>query len=201
LKGIQEEFQLEIILRLEIDAEKLTKNQIMNILRKHRRKYPIIAIKCNNPEITSWAAQDNRVDIISFATNNISKLFTRSVAKLMVKFSKHLEISLAPLYMTTERTQIPIIRSFKQTLKLSFQKKVPIIVNSGSTSLEQLRPPWELASLAQILSEEKMIPLDSISKIPAQLITQNQKKISKNYLSPGVYRVSNNDLMLQEEEE
>lgn len=201
LKKIQEDSSLEIFSRLDIDTEHLTKEKVIEILRKQRRNYPIVAIKCYDPETTGWAAQDNRIDVLTFPVTNIGKLFTRSVAKLMVKFSKHLEISLAPLYMTAERTQIPLIRHIQQVIKLAKQKKVPIIVNSGSTNIEQLRPPWELASLAQILSEENTIPLDSLSRIPNQLVTQNQIKISSNYLAPGVYRVTDNELIMQEEEE
>ena len=103
--------------------------------------------------------------------------------------------------MTAERTQIPFIRHIQQVTKLAKKKKVPILVNSGSMNIAQLKPPWELASLAQILLEENTIPLDSLSRIPNQLATQNKLKISSDYLAPGVYRVTDEELIIQEEEE
>jgi len=196
-----EEYPIEIITRLDIDGKELVKNQIIPILRKQRRETPLIAIKCYDPELTGWAAQDNRVDILSFPINQIGKLFTNSVAKLMIKFEKHLELPLANLYLSPERVQIQAIRQIKQAMDIARKKKVPTIINSGSTSVKQLRSPWELISLVQTLTSSKDSQIDSLSKIPYKLVSKNKVKISSDYIAPGIFKVTESSKQILEEEE
>jgi len=196
-----EEYPIEIITRLDIDGKVQTKNQIIPILRKQRRNTPLIAIKCYDPELTGWAAQDNRIDILSFPINQIGKLFTNSVAKLMIKFEKHLELSLANLYLSPERMQIQVIRQIKQAMNIAKKKKVSLIVNSGSTSVNQLRSPWELISLTQTLTLSEDNQIDSFSKIPFKLVSKNKVKVSSDYIAPGVFKVTENSIHILEEEE
>ena len=201
ISKLMEEYPIEIITRLDIDGKEQTKNKIIPILRKQRRNTPIIAIKCYDPELTGWAAQDNRIDILSFPINQIGKLFTNSVAKLMIKFEKHLELSLANLYLSPERLQIQIIRQIKQTMNIAKKKKVSTIVNSGSTSVNQLRSPWELISLFQTLTSSEDYQIDSLSKIPFKLVSKNNVKISSDYIAPGIFKVTENSKQIFEEEE
>jgi RNase P/RNase MRP subunit p30 len=191
---------IKIYERLDIGANQESKRDMISLLRRKRRFFPIIAITCLNPELAAWAAQDNRVDILKFPLLQIGKLMTRSIAKLMVKFQKHLEIPLAELYSLPERWQIPAIRGIRSALDIAAQKAVLIIFNSGSISPDQIHSPRELASLGQILLSNSTLPLDSISSIPNQLLEQNLTKISSNYIVPGVVRVSKS-LVFQENEE
>jgi RNase P/RNase MRP subunit p30 len=196
-----EEYPIEIITRLDIDGEAKTKNQIITILRKQRRNTTLIAIKCYDPELTGWAAQDNRVDILKFPINQIGKLFTNSVAKLMIKFDKHLELSLANVYLSPEKFQIQIVRQIKQAMAIASRKKVSIIINSGSARINHLRSPWELISLIETISSSKVSQIDSLSKIPDKLVSKNKVKISSDYIAPGVFRVTESSKMILEEEE
>jgi RNase P/RNase MRP subunit p30 len=195
----QEKFQVQIITRLDIDSSQINRDKIINLLRKQRRKVPIISINCHDAEIASWAAQDNRVDILTFPINKIGKLFSRSIAKLMIKFPKFLEISLSNLYIISERHQIPAFRQVKQALKLAQQKNVPVIINSGSKNVDELRHPLELVSLAYQFFKDP--PVDSISTIPNKFVKENLLKISTDYISPGIYRVSSHYENNSEEEE
>jgi len=196
---LMEEYPIEIITRLDIDGKGLAKNQIIPILRKQRRNTPLIAIKCYDAELTGWAAQDNRVDILSFPINQIGKLFTNSVAKLMIKFEKYLELSLAHLYLLPENARIQAVRQIKQAMNIANKKNVLMIINSGSTSVSQLRSPWDLISLAQTLSNTSQI--DSLSKIPINLVLKNKVKISSDYIAPGIFKITEKTKQILEEEE
>ncbi|UCE13128.1 MAG: hypothetical protein JSV04_13180 [Candidatus Heimdallarchaeota archaeon] len=199
-KNVSKQFssRLRIYERLDIGSTKESKAEIISILRQRRRKIPIIAITCLTPELTAWAAQDNRVDILKFPVFQTGKLMTRSIAKLMVKFDKHLEIPLAHLYSLAEHQQISVIRQIRAALENAIRKKVPILFTSGSSRADQMRSPRELASLGQMLLSESILPLDSLSIIPQRLLQQNLIKITPNYLAPGVFKVP---LPSQQEEE
>ncbi|MHA2238929.1 MAG: RNase P subunit p30 family protein [Candidatus Hodarchaeales archaeon] len=156
--------RIEIVSRLDIDQQDVTKNKIIPILRQQRRRIPIIAIKCYDSEISSWAAQDNRIDILNFPLQSIGRLFTRSVAKLMIKFKKNLEISLVDLYNIPERQQIPTLRHLQQALKIAVKKQVPIIFNSGSKTKFDLKAPLDLAALAEYLLFSQTNTIDTIAE-------------------------------------
>ena len=201
IEKLIEEYPIEIIKRLDIDGAGKTKNQIIPMLRKERRNTPLIAIKCYDSDLTGWAAQDNRLDILTFPINQIGKLYTNSVAKLMLKFDKHLEVSLANLYWAPEKFQLQAVRQIKQALIIAKKKNVPIIFNSGSTSINQIRSPWEILSLAQTLTTSKESQLDSISILPYNLVSKNLVKISSDYIAPGVFKVTQRSENILEEEE
>ncbi|PWI48452.1 hypothetical protein CEE45_06885 [Candidatus Heimdallarchaeota archaeon B3_Heim] len=198
LNTLSSTHSLDLINRLDIDSSKIPKEKIVQILRRERRNFPIISVKCFDAEIAGWAAQDNRIDILSFPPHQIGKLFTRSIAKLMIKFVKYLEISLSELYLSPERVQIPTFRHIQQALEIAQLKSVPVIINSGASIQSSLRPPWELASLSQILLSTKETPLESISTIPTQLLSRNQVKISNDYIAPGIFKEP--EIYTQEEE-
>ncbi len=191
IKAYTDSYSMRIYTRLDIGLNNESKEQITAILRHRRRTVPIISVTCLTPEITAWAAQDNRVDIIKFPILQIGKLMTRSVAKLMVKFEKNLEIALSDLYCLPERQQIAAIRQIRFALEIAQKKGVPIIFSSGSSTARQIRSPQELISLSQVLLGESTLPLDSLSKIPKNLLKQNLLKISPNYILPGIFKVEN----------
>ncbi|MFX0184703.1 MAG: RNase P subunit p30 family protein [Candidatus Hodarchaeota archaeon] len=186
--------------RLDLGLNQESREEMMSILRQQRRVFPIVSITCFNPELAAWAAQDNRVDILKFPTFQIGQLMTRSVAKLMIKFHKLLEVPLSELYSLPERQQISAFRQTQSALRIASYKKVPIILSSGSSRADQMRSPHELVSLGQILSADSVMSLDSLSLIPQRLIQQNLLKISPNYITPGVFKITNTPNTKEEEE-
>ena len=180
---------LRVYLRLNLGEKNETKEQLAAILSAQRRNYPIISIYATTPDIAAWAAQDNRVDLITFPTLNFGRLMTRSIAKLMVKFEKLLEVNLAHIYQLPDRYLIPAFRQYLKALDIAYKKEVPVVFNSGARSLFEIRSPKELVFLAQVLSNETSPRLDEISRIPIELRTRNNLKISSDYVSPGVFRI------------
>jgi len=174
--------------RIDIGLHEKNKANLISIIRQQRRQIPIIAMTCTTPDIAAWAAQDNRVDILKFRPFEIGKLLNRSVAKLMNKYQKHLEISLIDLYAFPYRTHIATIRNIRNALIMVLRKHISFIISSGSARLDQLRTPRELASLGQILLNNTPLPLDALSTTPRNLLTQNLQKIVPEYVIPGVFK-------------
>ncbi|MFX0050861.1 MAG: RNase P subunit p30 family protein [Candidatus Hermodarchaeota archaeon] len=187
-------------IRLDIGLVHESREEMISILRHKRRLFPIIAITCIDPEIAAWAAQDNRVDILKFPIFQLGHLMTRSIAKLMLKFHKFLEIPLSELYSLPERHQIPALRQIRSALEIATLKKVPVLFTSGSSRADQMRSPRDLAALVQILLANSELSLDSLSKIPRRLIQKNLFKISSNYIAPGVFKSPPKPKIKEEEE-
>ncbi len=192
--------KLKIYERLDIGSKQEKKEQIIPILRKKRRDVPIIAVTCLTADITAWAAQDNRVDILKFPIFH-TKLLTRSVAKLMIKFEKYFEIPLSELYSLPNNQQIPAVRQIRTAVAITIQKKVPIILSSSSSRIEEIRAPRDLAALGEILFKTPRLALDSISTNPQQLLRKNLLKTQPEYIMPGVYRVTTSSSIFENSEE
>ena len=192
---IKEKYQTKGFLiypRLDLGIKQEKKEDIIPLLRQNRRKYPIIGIECTTPDIAAWAAQDNRVDILRFPSLQFNKLFSLSVANLMLKFNKFLEVPLSALYTSSERVHIPLIRDTRFALTRAVKKGVPIIFNSSGSKPTDQRNPFELSALGQILCLDSQKALDGISIIPNALLEENLKKVDSNYIIPGVFRINTN---------
>jgi RNase P/RNase MRP subunit p30 len=187
-------------MRLDLGLDHESREEMISILRHKRRLFPIIAITCIDPEIAAWAAQDNRVDILKFPIFQLGHLMTRSIAKLMLKFHKFLEIPLSELYSLPERQQISALRQIRSALEIATLKKVPILFTSGSSRANQMRSPRDLAALGQILLSDSALSLDSLSTIPQGLIQKNLFKIGSNYIAPGLYKSPTRPEIKEEEE-
>jgi len=176
--------------RLDLGAKQEKKEDIIFLLRQNRREYPVIGIECLTPDIAAWAAQDNRVDILKFPVLQFNRLFSLSVANLMLKFNKSLEVPLSTLYTSSERVHIPLIRETRLALARAVKKGIPIIFSSSSSKVRDQRNPLELAALGQILCLDSQKALDGVSTIPNTLLEGNLKKIDPNYIMPGVFRLN-----------
>lgn len=187
--------------RLDLGLNNESKTQMTSLLSHKRREVPIIAVTCLSPDLTAWAAQDNRVDILRFPIFQTGKLMTRSIAKLMVKFEKCLEIQLCELYSLPERQQIPALRQIRSAVEIAIRKKVPILISSGSTRPDQMRSPRELVSLSQMILGNFTLSLNSLSTVPQQLVKKNLTKISPDYIAPGVFKITSEALQSFDEEE
>ncbi|MFW9855803.1 MAG: RNase P subunit p30 family protein [Candidatus Thorarchaeota archaeon] len=190
----------KVFQRIDIGLNDNDKAKIISTLRQKRRHFPIIAITCATPDITAWAAQDNRIDILKFRPFEIGKLLTRSVAKLMNNHNKCLEISLADLYTLPYRSHIAAIRNIRNAFTEIIRKHVSYIFSSGAANIEHLRTPRELASLGQILLNSTQLPLNALSVTPHSLLTQNLRKITPDYVIPGVFKVNPSNQPKFEEE-
>ncbi|MCW4042967.1 MAG: hypothetical protein NWE90_04500, partial [Candidatus Bathyarchaeota archaeon] len=82
--------------------------------------------------------------------------------------------------MSSGRTNLEQINYFSREIELANRYKVNIVVSSGAKGVLSLRAPRDIAALANILGLSKERSLDSISKIPMQIIKDNRNKLSKN---------------------
>ncbi|MEM4718556.1 MAG: hypothetical protein QW330_00660, partial [Nitrososphaerota archaeon] len=64
---------------------------------------------------------------------------------------------------------------------------------SASSSASLLRGPIELASLPWVLGYPQERALDTVSKIPSQIIERNLLKLSNRYVCRGVVKIGEED--------
>jgi len=156
----------------------------------------IIALRCTNPLITKWGANDHRIDILTFSSD-IRKLFDESTAKVVASSDvpKAVEIEIAPLIAAPPGRRMSILRAFRHAVALAEQKHCPLVLVSGASNLYELRGPRDIASLASLFGLDYSRALDALSSTPRDIIERNLEKREGLIVAPGVRIVPDSEQM------
>ena len=96
LKQACKEADLDFVSRTNISPR--NQNELLKELRRCRRKFEIVAVRCNTKDVARQAAKDRRVDLLQFSsTNNRKRFFDKQEAELASQALSALEIELAPM--------------------------------------------------------------------------------------------------------
>jgi len=177
---------LDLITRVNL----LPKNakDLLRLLGKLRWKFEIIAVECASREVAIQAAKDWRVDLLLFAPENPRKhFFGPSEAKLASEKSAALEVNMASLIYLSGSSRINLMGALRKEVLIARKYGVPIILSSGASSPWMLRRPEDYAFLAYLIGLDLHTARQAISDNPRNIIERNRRKLSENYIYPGVY--------------
>ena len=157
-----------------------------------RPRRDIISVLCINPLITKWAANDDRVDLLSFPASDIRKLLDKSTINSIIssEFTKAVEINIAPLIKMPLGRRMNVLRSYSHVLKLVMKKKCPFVIVSGATHPYELRGPRELAAIASLFGLDYYDAIKGLSSIPNEIVRRNISKLEGSIVSPGIEIIS-----------
>ena len=160
--------------------EPSSRGDLLKLLKENRGRFEVISVVCRNLETALVAARDSRVDTVIIPVNPRYR-FDKGVAALMrnrveLPFKYFLEDKLGFLRTASEIVSV-------------LGKKTEIVVSSAASHSLELRSPRQLASLLQVLGFDLEKALNSISHTAADLIEENLRKLSKNYVMRGVVRL------------
>ena len=185
LKQVCQEAKLDFVTRVNISPR--NSNELLNELRKCRRKFEIISVRCNTKDVARQAAKDRRVDLLQFSATNIHKrFFDEQEAELASQALSSLEIELAPILQLTSFSRIRLLSALRKEVATAERAKVAVILSSGATSELLMRGPNDFASLTTIFDYPLSSALKALSETPQQTVEQNRKKLSPDYVAPGI---------------
>ena len=165
---------LDVAIGLDIFAN--SRKQLLKQLSTSRRLFEILAVNCKDVKTVMVAAHDRRVDLISL--ESIKSIRTKQ--SIIKSCSTNIELELMRILMPSGRTNLEQINYFSREIELANHYKVNIVVSSGAKGVLSLRAPRDIAALANTLGLSKERSLDSVSKLPIQIIKDNRNKLSKN---------------------
>jgi RNase P/RNase MRP subunit p30 len=160
---------LNIVFRYEINTDNPKK--LRETVRRIWRKYEIISAYCINKKIARIAGRDSRINILTFPLDtSVRDLFNDAQCSLMKAKSQYLEIRYVEIAKNTnlERRCTNLLR----WIEIAYENKIPIIASSGADRPQNLRSPFEIASILTISGLDIKSARDSISTIPMKLIEQ-----------------------------
>ncbi|MDR2707354.1 MAG: hypothetical protein LBB87_01205 [Nitrososphaerota archaeon] len=194
LKTVCKNAGIEPVLRADLYPR--NENDLMNSLRRLRRKFDIICVLCDNKEISRQAAKDRRVDLLNFPNFDYRKrFFDRSEAELARSGTAALEIDIKPLLVLAGPARIRFLSCLHREIAIAKTFGVPLIVSSGATEECFMRMPRDMASLSYLFGLSNAEALDAVSSNPLSIVLRNREKLDNSFIAPGIRIVKEgNDL-------
>ena len=170
-----------------VDLRPRTRGQLMNQLRKLRRRFEIICVLCDNKEIARQAAKDRRVDLLNFpALDYARRFFDRAEAELASKSFAALEVDVKPLFVLEGAARVRLLSCLRREVSIAKEFHVPVVISSGVSSELLLRKPMELAAFAGLFGLDEVSGLNAVSANPLNIVERNREKLSEGFVAPGI---------------
>lgn len=162
-------------------------NELLQSLRRYRRKFEIVAVRCRTKDVARQAAKDRRVDLLQFSVTNIRKrFFDQAEAELASQAFSSLEIELAPILQLTSFSRIRLLSRLRREVETAERFRVPITLSSGATDEQLMRGPHDYAALATLFDMPISSALRALSENPWVMVARNREKLSSDYVAPGI---------------
>lgn len=177
----------DVDLVTRVDLVPKARPELLNSLRRLRRKFEIVSVVCRSKAVARQAAKDRRVDILSFPSNHsYRRFFDEAEAKLASKALSCLEIDMASLLSSKGIPRIRLLSSLRREVATANRLCVPVVLSSGATSEYLMRGPKDWASLASLFDMIPPLALNALSEGPLALVERNRGKLSPDYVVEGV---------------
>ncbi len=185
LRNICKEAKVDFASR--VDLKPRTPKELINSLRKLRRRLEIIAVMCESKYVARQAAKDRRVDLLNFPSISFRKrFFDKAEAELASNSLASFEIDIKPLLTLEGPARIRLLSSLRREAAIAQAFHVPIIISSGALNELLMRKPRELAALASIFDLDEASAMEAVSRNPFAIIKRNREKLSPNFVAPGI---------------
>ncbi|MFQ5999929.1 MAG: RNase P subunit p30 family protein, partial [Candidatus Bathyarchaeia archaeon] len=131
-----------------VDFAPKTPRELLQYLRRFRRRFEVVSVTCTSKRVARQAAKDRRVDLLSFPATDIHKrFFDHAEAELASKASSCLEIEMAPLLSLSSSSRIRLLSRLRREVAIAKRFNVPVVISSGATNEYLMRSPHDYAAL------------------------------------------------------
>jgi len=164
-----------------------TSNELLQSLRRYRRKFEIVAVRCHTKDVARQAAKDRRVDLLQFSATNLrQRFFDEAEAELASQAFASLEIELAPILQLTSYSRIRLLSRLRKEVATAERFRVPITLSSGATDEQLMRGPYDYVALTSLFDLPMPSALRGLSENPWVTVARNRQKLSPDYVAPGI---------------
>lgn len=170
-----------------VDFRPRNPDELLRNLRKHRRRFEIVAVLCDSKPVARQAAKDRRVDLLNFPQTDFRRRFFDSAeAELASEGLACLEIDARPLLVLEGADRVRLLSSLRREAATATDFHVPIVMSSGVSDAMLIRKPMELAALSSLFGLPGNLAADAVSAIPSAIIRRNREKLGIEFVAPGI---------------
>ncbi len=161
----------------------------INSVRKQidmiRRKSMIVSVPLKSIEITNWAAEDRRIDLLTADATQENRL-RDTTARLASLSNTDLEIQIAPLLKSTGLNRSKILKSYREAVTTARDAGMDVILTSGASHPMGLRSSVAMAHVGVLLGMDRAYADKAAGSLPMSIIERNMKKLHPGFVSSGV---------------
>jgi RNase P/RNase MRP subunit p30 len=192
LRKICNDASLDFVTRTDLTPR--NPGELLSSLRRFRRKFEVISVKCNSKPVARQAAKDRRVDLLSFSgAQPVNRFFDAAEAELASTSSASLEIDMSVLLSLEGFLRIRLLSSLRREAALAKSFRVPVVLSSGATDRSLLRRPRDYLALATLFDLDAAVAAKAFSENPCSLVQRNRLKLSPDFVAPGLRVVRRRD--------
>ncbi len=173
-----------LVARLNLKESGLS--QMKQRVRRMRERTALIAAPLKTTDIANWAAKDPRVDIIMPYGPHYDQRLRKSTARLAAEFGTALEIPIAPLLEYRGLARAKMLKAFREMVRTATAEGMPVVVASGASRPIMLRAPMAMQCAGRVVGLNCEQARLAIADIPLSLIETNEKRLSGDYVYPGI---------------
>jgi RNase P/RNase MRP subunit p30 len=192
LRKICNDAGLDFVTRTDLTPR--NPSELLSSLRRFRRKFEVISVKCKSKPVARQAAKDRRVDLLSFSgAQPVNRFFDAAEAELASASSASLEIDMSVLLSLEGFLRIRLLSSLRREAAFAKSFRVPVVLSSGATDGSLLRRPRDYLALATLFNLDASVAAKTFSENPSSLVQRNRLKLSPDFVAPGLRIVRRRD--------
>ena len=185
IKALCSDVGLDFVSR--VDLRPRSENELLNLLRKLRRRFEILCVLCETKEIARQAAKDHRVDLLNFPLlDQRRRFFDRAEAELATCSNAGFEVDVKPLLVLEGPSRVRFLSCLRREVAVAVEFRLPIVLSSGASEVLLMRKPREVAALALLFGLKGDAALDAVSEVPAGVVKKNREKLGVGFVAPGI---------------
>ncbi|MGY5856390.1 MAG: RNase P subunit p30 family protein [Candidatus Thorarchaeota archaeon] len=150
--------------------------------RKHSM---IVSVKLASVGTANWAAEDQRVDLLSLDHSQEYRL-RDSTARLAATYGTALEIRFEPLLHLAGLSRSKVIKAYRESIRTAIDSGMQVILSSGASHPLHLRSARAIQHLGELLGMEPKYAENAINQAPLDIVERNRRRFSSDYVAEGV---------------
>ncbi|MFW9887164.1 MAG: RNase P subunit p30 family protein [Candidatus Thorarchaeota archaeon] len=155
-------------------------------VKEARSSAAVIAVPLRGVDIANWAAEDDRVDLLTLDKPNNEYVLRESTAKLAAVSGTALEIPIRPLLQSSGLARSKVIKAFRENVQTAFRAKMQVIVSSGSKNMMSMRSPTAMRYVGLLLGLDWHSTKTAVHEGPQGIIDRNRRRLSPDFIAPGI---------------
>lgn len=174
------------LLAVRTDLSDTTLGSLKKKVGFARQRSALVVVQLGKTQVSNWAAEDNRVDILALSNLSKENSLKHSTAKLAAQSGTALEIPVSPLLVTTGLERSKIIKRYRECIQTALTSGMQLVLTSGATEPILMRSPDALRYIGQVLGMESVYLQNAVKDFPNALLSRNEKSLSADFVAHGV---------------
>ena len=183
--GPDQQFEngFSVLTRTDISGKGLRslKKQVESV----RKSSMIIAVKLTSIETANWAAEDQRVDLLTLDPSRESR-FRSTTARLAAASGTALEVRFEPLLQLAGLNRSKVFKTYRESIRTAIESGMQVILSSGATHPLHMRSSMAMRYVGELLGMSPKYSKSAVMQAPLVIIERNRRRLSSEYVAEGL---------------